>query len=139
MFMSPGDLKLGEVYSYYGIEYAYLDLKMNGGFVFNPLNSPSRVLVVFGLHDIDRMKRIQKRFVTIQKLDKDKVYVYYGIRLKGECLGASLNNGKYRFRTEDDKNEYSFTFSEIKMFRLAKEYREDNGKEYFKKKVKIEE
>ena len=46
--MSPGDLKLGEVYSYYGIEYAYLDLKMNGGFVFNPLNSPSRVLVVFG-------------------------------------------------------------------------------------------
>ena len=54
-------------------------------------------------------------------------------------MGASLNNGKYRFKTEDDKNEYSFTFSEIKMFRLAKEYREDNGKEYFKKKVKIEE
>ena len=137
--MSPGELKLGEVYSYYGIEYAFLNLRLNGGLVFNPVNAPSKVLVVFGMHDIGRMKKCQKRYMTVQKLDKDKVYVYYGKRVKGECLGASLNNGKYIFKTEDEKNEYAFTFSEIKQFRLAPEYREDDGREYFKKKVKTEE
>ena len=119
--MEIGDLKIGEVYSYYGIEYAYLALRLNGGYVFNPIGSPSKVLVVFWQKDIERMKYCPKKFMTVSKLKKDKIYTYNGHKIKGECLGNSLNNGKYRFLMEDGETEYSFTFGEVRQFKLVKE------------------